>query len=98
MPSVSIRPSGRPAGSGLATASLIAPPTEYVEPPVLPPPPPQAARQSKAPAANGLAIHIGIPPMQRLLSKLSTLQFVDYMGSTAGATALRLSASVVRKL
>jgi hypothetical protein len=61
-------------------------------------PPPQATRQIKAPAANVFAIHIGIPPMQRLLSNSSTLQFVDYTELTAGATALRLSASIVRKL
>ena len=61
-------------------------------------PPPQATRQTKAPAANALAIHIGIPPTQRLLSNLSTLQFVDYTELTARATALRLSASTVRNL
>jgi hypothetical protein len=42
------------------------------------PPPPQPARHTTAPAAKSLAIHIGIPPMQRLLGNLSTLQFVDY--------------------
>ena len=58
------------------------------------PPPPQPARHTTAPAAKSLAIHIGIPPMQRLLGNLSTLQFVDYHRAcgtryTAAAVSIR---------
>jgi hypothetical protein len=47
---------------------------------------PQATRQTNAPAANGLAIHTEIPPMQRLLGNVRTLQFAEYTELARGAT------------